>query len=66
MPRVFDRFYRSAAQSVEGSGIGLAIAKTGVKMHNGSITLNNRLDGKTGTVCRIILPLEPKKLPDRS
>ncbi|MCF7943834.1 MAG: HAMP domain-containing histidine kinase [Spirochaetia bacterium] len=66
MPRVFDRFYRSAAQSVEGSGIGLAIAKTGVKMHNGSITLNNRLDGKTGAVCKIILPLEPKKLPDRS
>jgi signal transduction histidine kinase len=66
LPRVFDRFYRSAAQSVEGSGIGLAIAKTGVKMHNGSITLNNRLDGKTGTVCKIILPLELKKLPDRS
>ncbi len=66
LPRVFDRFYRSAAQSAEGSGIGLAIAKTGVKMHNGSITLNNRLDIKNGTVCRIILPLEPESLSERS
>ena len=42
--RAFDRFYRgSAANSVAGTGLGLAVAKRAVERANGTITLNSEL-----------------------
>lgn len=42
MPHVFERFYRgdeSHSKKIEGSGLGLSIAKTIVNMHNGTIKI---------------------------
>lgn len=46
LPRVFDRFYRSAeARSKPGSGLGLAIVKQLVEAHDGAVYAANRPEG---------------------
>ena len=53
---VFDRFYRGDGHATEsGLGIGLAIAKTIVDQHGGTIALDNRAEG--GAVMTICLPV---------
>jgi signal transduction histidine kinase len=57
LPRVFDRFYRGdvARQTYEGeSGLGLAIAKSIVELHGGTITVEST-PGE-GTTFTIALP----------
>jgi two-component system sensor histidine kinase MprB len=46
LPRIFDRFYRSAdARSRPGSGLGLAIVATVVEQHGGKVDAANRPGG---------------------
>lgn len=57
LPRVFDRFYRgdSARQTDQGeSGLGLAIAKSLVELHGGTISVESK-PGE-GTTFTILLP----------
>ncbi|OUL79509.1 sensor histidine kinase [Paraburkholderia hospita] len=54
--RVFDRFFRLNAETVEGSGLGLSIVKSVVAKHGGSISLENRRDGQSGLVATVVLP----------
>ena len=53
---IFDRFYRSekAAQTSQGSGLGLPMARSIVEMHKGKITLSS-IVGK-GTTFTVHLP----------
>lgn len=55
---LFERFNRGdrATQS-DGSGLGLALAREHVKLHNGSIVFEPPLHGTRGTRVRILLPL---------
>jgi len=56
--RIFDRFYRgdAARQAHEGeSGLGLAIAKSLVELHGGTISVQSILG--EGTTFSIALPL---------
>jgi len=60
LPHVFERFYRGdkSRQRQEGeSGLGLAIAKSIVQMHGGSIAVDST-PGE-GTTFTIVLPAEP-------
>ncbi|MCG5074741.1 sensor histidine kinase [Paraburkholderia tagetis] len=57
LPHVFDRFFRARGNDAEGSGLGLAIAQALAQSYRGSVTLENRVDGQTGIVARIELPL---------
>ena len=47
IPRLFDRFFRSAANDAQGSGLGLAIAASIARQYGLEIRIENRLD-RTG------------------
>jgi two-component system sensor histidine kinase KdpD len=54
--RIFDMFYRGADAPTDrrGAGLGLAICRTVVRIHQGTIEAANRAGG--GTVVRFVLP----------
>jgi two-component system OmpR family sensor kinase len=51
---VFDRFYRGARRDVDGSGLGLSIARRALERANGTISVQS--DPATGTKFTIVLP----------
>lgn len=58
---IFDRFYQadsSSKREYEGSGIGLALVKELVQLHNGNIAVESKLN--EGTVFRCFFPLNKK------
>jgi signal transduction histidine kinase len=55
LPRVFDRFYRSANATGDGAGLGLAIAAWIVERHGGRIEASNRAGGGARFVARVPL-----------
>lgn len=55
--RVFDRLYRAPgamARLSEGAGLGLAVARSVVEVHRGTIDLQSRVG--VGTTVRVVLP----------
>lgn len=60
LPHIFDLFYTSVEKEADvkhGIGLGLAVSKSVVEAHNGTITAENRKDGTRGAVFRVILPV---------
>ncbi len=58
MPRLFERFHRvpnTRSRTHEGSGIGLALVQELVKLHNGSIHVESRLDEGTAFIVKVPL-----------
>jgi heavy metal sensor kinase len=59
-PRIFDRFFRgdtARSGSVEGTGLGLSLAREIVRAHGGTLALH---ESRPGLTCfRLILPLTP-------
>ncbi len=58
LPRVFERFYSISKpnSAQKSSGLGLSFVKEAIELHQGTITLENRLTPESGTVACITLP----------
>ena len=59
LPRLFDRFYRADASrategGITGSGLGLALVKTIMQLHGGSVSVESTVG--TGTTFRLVFP----------
>ena len=53
--RIFENFYQVDSARHEGSGIGLAVAKSFVELHGGTIEVQNQPVG-TGTIFTVSIP----------
>lgn len=56
IPRLFDRFFRSAPLDIDGNGLGLSIAAAVAKRHKLSIIITNRTD-RSGLRVRVVGPI---------
>ena len=55
LPRVFDRFYRAdRSRSTTGAGLGLALVKSIVDLHGGSVIIDSEVD--RGTKVTLVFP----------
>lgn len=67
LPRVFDRFYRadpSRQSSTGGAGLGLAIARTAILMHGGTIEIDSVEGAGTTLTIRLVgSPIEREASP---
>ncbi|MEM8510217.1 MAG: ATP-binding protein [Bacteroidota bacterium] len=61
LKRIFERFYRVEGNEKQGSGIGLALTKELVEVHNGTISVDSTKD--KGTTFKIRLPIVLAHLP---
>ena len=58
LPRVFDRFYRvDSSRSSAGAGLGLALVKSIVDLHGGSVRIQSEVS--RGTTVTVIFPNKP-------
>ncbi len=65
LPKIFDKFYRAPGTRSGGVGLGLAITKTVVEAHNGSVSASNR--PSSGAIFTIELPVEIQpEVPEES
>lgn len=66
--KLFERFYQgknSADMHLGGSGIGLNLCRSIVRLHGGDVTARNREDGKSGACFIIELPLGKEHLKEK-
>ena len=62
--KIFEELYRGVnARGVEGSGLGLALARRIVALHGGQIEVRSRQDDPRGTVFTVRLPAGKKASP---
>jgi PAS domain S-box-containing protein len=63
--RVFETFYRASnAGTIQGAGLGLAIAKKCVDLLEGQVLLQTEVG--VGTTFTVMLPLNPRPIPRRN
>ncbi len=60
--RIFERFYRVEGSEEKGSGIGLALTKELIELHNGKISVNSTKH--KGTTFKVRLPITLEHLPE--
>ncbi len=61
--RLFDKFYRVPGSPTGGTGIGLAIARSIVESHSGTIEVRNRATGGACFMIRLPIERQPQTPP---
>lgn len=56
LPHIFDRFYQVGEHQYEGTGIGLALVKELISLHQGTIEVES--EQGTGTLFRVTIPTQ--------
>lgn len=57
LPHVFDRFYRAdPSRSAEGTGLGLALVKSIVALHGGTVAIASEVDRGTSVTLKFPVP----------
>jgi len=56
LPFITQRFYRAAAETVEGSGLGLALVAEILRHHGSELEITSSVAEETGTCARFVLP----------
>lgn len=62
LDRIFERFYRVEGSEEKGSGIGLALTKELIELHNGQISVDSTRE--QGTTFKIRIPITMNFLPE--
>lgn len=68
LPNIFDRFYQvdgSHTREHEGSGIGLALAKELIELHNGQISVSSKEDVGTTFTVRLPVSETESQIPEK-
>lgn len=61
LPKIFEELYRGVnARGTEGSGLGLALTRRIVALHDGALEVRSRQDDRRGTVFTVRLPVARK------
>lgn len=61
LPKIFEELYRGVnARGTEGSGLGLALTRRIVALHDGALEVRSRQDDPRGTVFTVRLPVGRK------
>ncbi len=64
LERIFEELYRGAnARGTEGSGLGLALVRRIVALHNGQVTVRSQQEDPRGTVFTVRLPVMKRGKP---
>jgi two-component system heavy metal sensor histidine kinase CusS len=59
LPRIFDRFYRvDSSRSSEGTGLGLALVKSIVDLHGGTVSVRSEINRGTSVTLRFPSPVQ--------
>ncbi|MEX0599669.1 MAG: hybrid sensor histidine kinase/response regulator, partial [Rhodothermales bacterium] len=69
LPHVFERFYQvddSAVRNQEGTGIGLALAKELLELHEGSIDVESEVGFGTAFTIRLPIVAESETIPEET
>lgn len=59
LEQIFNRFYQIESDNVAaytGTGIGLHFSRSIVNLHGGTIKAENRTDGQSGAIFRVVIP----------
>jgi two-component system, NtrC family, sensor kinase len=62
LPRIFEAFFTTKGGGGQGTGLGLAVARSIAEEHGGHLTGGNR-EGRTGAVFRLTVPAAPVPEP---
>lgn len=61
LERIFEELYRgSNARAAEGSGLGLALVRRIVALHDGQVSVRSQTEAPRGTVFTVRLPASPR------
>jgi signal transduction histidine kinase len=58
LPYITRRFYRAAPESIEGSGLGLALVTEILRRHNSQLKIESPVQDLSGTCMHFILPVD--------